>query len=150
MLVVGSIDMAQVTILYDNHAQERLLSGWGFSALIRTAESTVLFDCGADRLVLSHNAEALGVDPRGIQALALSHEHCDHTGGLSAVLHDGLSLCVPKAFARRFASMHRLGVIRRAVTLPLEIAPGIRSIGPARRNTTRASARRIPPPPPRD
>jgi len=121
--------MIELAILYDNHARAGLLPGWGFSAAVRTANSTVLFDCGADRLVLSHNAETLGIAPRDIAAIVISHEHCDHRGGLSAVMHDRLTLYVPKAFARRRAVPSNRGVAVRPVGGSLEIAVGIRSLG---------------------
>jgi 7,8-dihydropterin-6-yl-methyl-4-(beta-D-ribofuranosyl)aminobenzene 5'-phosphate synthase len=76
----------KVTIIYDNRAQLPLREGWGFSALVKLPERTVLFDAGADRLVLQHNAEALGLDLSGVTDVFLSHPHCDHIGGLSYVL----------------------------------------------------------------
>jgi 7,8-dihydropterin-6-yl-methyl-4-(beta-D-ribofuranosyl)aminobenzene 5'-phosphate synthase len=121
--------MTEITILYDNHALEGLQPGWGFAAAVQTATATLLFDCGADRLVLSHNAGVLGVDLERTDAVVLSHDHCDHTGGLSAVFHNGLSLWVPKSFARRFSFPTRRGIAVRAVGGPVEIAPGIRSLG---------------------
>ena len=48
-----------ITILYDNHAEDGLRPGWGFSAFIRTEGAVVVFDAGADivRLsVLNHDA----------------------------------------------------------------------------------------------
>lgn len=45
-----------------------------------------MFDAGADRLVLKHNVEKLGVDLSQLTDVFLSHPHCDHVGGLSYVL----------------------------------------------------------------
>jgi len=65
-----------------------LREGWGFSALIEVPKRVILFDAGADRLVLEHNLEALGIDISGVTDLFLSHPHCDHIGGLSYVLEN--------------------------------------------------------------
>lgn len=121
--------MTEITILYDNHADTGLRPGWGFSAAVRTAGTVLLFDCGADRLVLSDNAKTLGIAVRDICAVALSHDHCDHTGGLSAILHDRMSVYVPKAFARRFSFPRERAIIVHRVGRPIEIAPGIHSLG---------------------
>ncbi len=77
-----------VTVIYDNRAQLPLREGWGFSVLIRLPERVILFDAGADRLVLKHNVETLGIDLSQITDIFLSHPHCDHIGGLSYVLEE--------------------------------------------------------------
>jgi 7,8-dihydropterin-6-yl-methyl-4-(beta-D-ribofuranosyl)aminobenzene 5'-phosphate synthase len=76
----------RILILYDNVAQPPLREGWGFSALTEILDRKILFDVGADRLVLEHNVHALGVDLSKITDVFLSHLHCDHVGGLSYVL----------------------------------------------------------------
>ena len=58
----------------------------GLAFLIETEAGCVLFDTGQSGTVLLHNLELLGVDPATIDALAISHAHYDHTGGLSALL----------------------------------------------------------------
>jgi len=78
----------RVLILYDNRAQPPLREGWGFSALIEIQGRKILFDAGADRLLLEHNLRALGLDLSRLTDLFLSHPHCDHVGGLSYVLEN--------------------------------------------------------------
>ena len=121
--------MTEIVILYDNHASGDLRPGWGFSALIRTEGATVMLDAGADKLVLDHNAKQLGVNLDSVAALALSHDHCDHLGAMASVLHKGLHLYVPKAFAKRFARIRRSGIDLHVVKGPVDIVPGVRSIG---------------------
>jgi len=58
----------------------------GVSFLIETAHGRVLFDTGQSGTVLMHNLQEAGVDPAHIDALAISHAHYDHTGGLGALL----------------------------------------------------------------
>jgi len=121
--------MTDITILYDNRASGELRPGWGFSAFIRTDGATAMLDTGADKLVLEHNARHLGVNLESVAALALSHDHCDHIGALSSVLHQGLHLYVPQAFARRFDRVQRSGINLHKVKAATDIVPGVRSIG---------------------
>ena len=121
--------MTDITILYDNQASGELRPGWGFSAFIRTDGATIMLDTGADKLVLEHNAKQLGVNLESVAALALSHDHCDHVGAVSSVLHKGLHLYVPQAFARRFRHVRRSGIDLHAVKAPTDVVPGVRSIG---------------------
>ena len=121
--------MTEIVILYDNRATDELRPGWGFSAFIRTEGATAMLDTGADKLVLEHNAKQLGVNLESVAALALSHDHCDHIGALSSALHKGLHLYVPQAFARRFARVRRSSIDLHVVKGPVDIVPGVRSIG---------------------
>ena len=76
------------TIVYDNDVyikEARLQSDWGFSCLLEMKDETLLFDTGAKGTILLHNMQELGIDITCISKIVLSHEHWDHTGGLSAV-----------------------------------------------------------------
>lgn len=57
----------------------------GFACFVETGRGRYLFDTGQG-LGIVGNAMALGKDLRGIDAVAISHGHYDHTGGLPAVL----------------------------------------------------------------
>jgi len=57
--------------------------------LIETESGSVLFDTGQSGTVLLHNLNLLGIEPETINALAISHAHYDHTGGLPALLDWG-------------------------------------------------------------
>jgi len=61
----------------------------GFSALVTVTigerSHAVLFDAGRTPDGLSHNMKCLGVDPRDIEAVVLSHGHFDHTTGLDGL-----------------------------------------------------------------
>ncbi len=77
-----------VTCVVDD-AVQRSSPFWGehgVAFLIETEEGRVLFDTGQSGTVLMHNLDRLGVDPASIDAVAISHGHYDHTGGLSALL----------------------------------------------------------------
>jgi 7,8-dihydropterin-6-yl-methyl-4-(beta-D-ribofuranosyl)aminobenzene 5'-phosphate synthase len=58
----------------------------GVAFLIESDAGRVLFDTGQSGVVLLHNLELLHVAPATIDALAISHAHYDHTGGLPALL----------------------------------------------------------------
>lgn len=94
-----------ITVVYDNNAyKEGLETGWGFSCLITGTEKTVLFDTGGDGLVLLNNMEKLGIDPKKVDLIVLSHIHGDHTGGLDRFLekNPGVTVYMPKSFPARF------------------------------------------------
>lgn len=58
----------------------------GVSFWIETLNGIVLFDTGPSAALLTHNLSVLGLDVSNLDALALSHAHYDHTGGLGVVL----------------------------------------------------------------
>jgi 7,8-dihydropterin-6-yl-methyl-4-(beta-D-ribofuranosyl)aminobenzene 5'-phosphate synthase len=78
----------KLTCVVDNAVQPS--SGYwgehGLAYLIETNGQRILFDTGQSGTVLTHNLKLVGVDPVTIDAVALSHAHYDHTGGLPALL----------------------------------------------------------------
>lgn len=58
----------------------------GVAFLIETDDGCVLFDTGQSGTVLLHNLNLVGVEAGSIDAVALSHGHYDHTGGLPMLL----------------------------------------------------------------
>jgi 7,8-dihydropterin-6-yl-methyl-4-(beta-D-ribofuranosyl)aminobenzene 5'-phosphate synthase len=78
----------KLTVLYDNYIyNSSCLAEWGFSCLIETPETVILFDTGGEADVLRSNIENLGVDVTKIDCIVLSHEHWDHVGGISTILN---------------------------------------------------------------
>jgi 7,8-dihydropterin-6-yl-methyl-4-(beta-D-ribofuranosyl)aminobenzene 5'-phosphate synthase len=141
--------MMKLTCLVDN-AVLQYTPFWGehgLSVLVDTPEGRMLFDTGASGTVLLHNMEAAEVDPESIQALALSHGHRDHTGGLAAFLErrPGLPIYAhPDVLRERFSwregEMRAIGMtippedLRRRADLrlspePQEILPGVWTTG---------------------
>jgi 7,8-dihydropterin-6-yl-methyl-4-(beta-D-ribofuranosyl)aminobenzene 5'-phosphate synthase len=79
------MSLTRLTVLADNEsARADVGSEHGLSILIEHGGGTLLFDAGSPLLV--DNARRLGADLSRIDAIALSHGHYDHVGGLDAVL----------------------------------------------------------------
>jgi len=73
-----------VTILYDNQScSDPFQSGWGFSCLIN---DRILFDTGEAPEPLLHNMVQLNIRLEQIEAIIITHNHWDHTGGLWEML----------------------------------------------------------------
>lgn len=91
----------KTTIIYDNTVfRKDLKADWGFAALIEAWGKTILFDTGGRGSILLSNMDKLGIDPRAIENVFISHAHYDHTGGLSAFLdrNSDVKVWVPPSF----------------------------------------------------
>jgi len=81
-----------IITLYDNYQFDPdLKTGWGFSCLVRRSSKSeggfsILFDTGADSKTLLSNMSKMEIDPKEIDTVVISHNHADHTGGLSGFL----------------------------------------------------------------
>lgn len=96
-----------MTTLIENTVNGRdLQAEHGLAFYIRTGQHSLLFDTGQSALLLS-NARTLGVELESVEAIAFSHGHYDHTGGLRAIrqLAPQARLHLhPAALAPKFAS----------------------------------------------
>ena len=74
--------------LYDAFGPEVVgtVQDFGYSALIRYGELTILFDAGTNADILERNAQALGVDFAAVDFAVASHSHFDHISGFDHVL----------------------------------------------------------------
>jgi 7,8-dihydropterin-6-yl-methyl-4-(beta-D-ribofuranosyl)aminobenzene 5'-phosphate synthase len=108
-----------ITCLVDN-AVEFGTPFWGehgLALLIESQDGRLLFDTGASGSILLHNMQSRRIDPRSLSALAISHAHRDHTGGLRAILglRPGLPLhangdLLRERFSRRKGAIHSVGL----------------------------------------
>jgi 7,8-dihydropterin-6-yl-methyl-4-(beta-D-ribofuranosyl)aminobenzene 5'-phosphate synthase len=73
------------TIAENTSTGKGLVGEWGLSILVEDGEHRFLLDTGAGATTLA-NADTLGIDLKGIDAIVLSHGHSDHTGGLLPIL----------------------------------------------------------------
>jgi len=94
-----------IKIVYDNYEfDERLKTGFGFSSLVNIKDKKILFDTGGDSPTLLSNLEKLGIGPKEIDIIVLSHIHGDHTGGLTGILNanPNVTIYIPKSFPNSF------------------------------------------------
>lgn len=149
--------MTTVTLLAENTARgSGVLGEHGLAWWIDTATQRVLFDTGQG-MVLTPNARRLGADLATVQAIALSHGHNDHVGGLETALAAAPEAALflhPDAVCRRYTGSDKKPRGRRLSTdfmetqsfrtpgrhvvvsrEPQEIAPGVWTTGEIPRAT---------------
>ncbi len=96
-----------ITIVFDNYLwSETYGTGWGFAAVVETGEHTFLFDTGEDGATLLRNMKRASISSGSIEAIAVSHDHHDHTGGLRSLLDERegarLKLYAPSDFSATY------------------------------------------------
>ncbi len=91
-------------------AGEPMLAEFGWSSLVKIRKGgktyAILFDTGLGKNALLHNAKAVKVDLREVEAVVISHGHPDHTAAsletVAAINRDELPLILhPKALSKR-------------------------------------------------
>lgn len=117
-------------VLFNSESNaEGYSTGWGLSFLI---DGKILFDTGEDDKFLIHNINQMNIDIARIEAVIISHDHWDHTGGVWEILRRSrrLRLYGCPGFGSAFK--------KRVSEFPVEyfevdnfmlIAPGIYSTG---------------------
>lgn len=94
-----------IAIIYDNNPYKKgLETAWGFSCFVKGTAKTILFDTGGDGSLLLRNMKSLGIDPKEIDLVFLSHIHKDHVGGLWHVIkrNPKVIVYIPKSFPDSF------------------------------------------------
>jgi 7,8-dihydropterin-6-yl-methyl-4-(beta-D-ribofuranosyl)aminobenzene 5'-phosphate synthase len=84
---IGTTKSLTILPLIDSKGLESFKTEAGVSYLIKTDDTTILLDLGANRKnedpsPLLSNMQQLGIKWSDIAAIAISHQHYDHTGGL--------------------------------------------------------------------
>ena len=135
---LGYLDL---TVLVEWEAKEGFVGDAGVSYLFRTELGSMLYDVGfgPTRPALTHNAEKLGFHLDQVDALAISHLHSDHMGGIPAqrsrqvtvpdeLVSSGLKPCFlpDRAEAKGFKA--------KLVERPQLLTAGIASTGPLARS----------------
>jgi 7,8-dihydropterin-6-yl-methyl-4-(beta-D-ribofuranosyl)aminobenzene 5'-phosphate synthase len=120
-------------VAFDNvRLAPNLSTGWGFACLVRIGQRAVLFDTGGNGDLLLNNLRQLGVHPRHIDTVMISHLHADHMGGLehflranpAAIVYTPASIALP---LRRMVAGH--GTRIKAIARPQHLFSGIHSTG---------------------
>ena len=123
----------RITVVFNNVPQvPGLAASWGFSCFVEGPGGNILFDTGGDGRILTGNMRKLGLDPKRVDAVFLSHMHGDHTGGLDAILGErsGVPVIVPAEFPQTFKDWiaGRGGVVK-AVAAGDTVAKGVYTTG---------------------
>lgn len=88
-LLAGS-DVALRPAFSLNPARDQLLAEHGYSLLLTIEcggnRHSMLYDAGFTRRTALHNLDVLGVKVNELRAIALSHGHADHHGGLAGLV----------------------------------------------------------------
>src|SRR4030067_1707490 len=137
--MIGGSTMAKrsghinITIIYDNNPYKKgLETAWGFSCLIKGTAKTILFDTGGVGFLLLRNMKSLGIDPKEIDLVFLSHIHKDHVGGLWNVIERNHKVIVyiPKSFPDIFKKeVKDHGIKLIEAQRPMEMCEGVYSTG---------------------
>jgi 7,8-dihydropterin-6-yl-methyl-4-(beta-D-ribofuranosyl)aminobenzene 5'-phosphate synthase len=95
----------RIIVVFDNvRYNEQLKTALGFSCIIEGISQVILFDTGSDGNILLSNMKKMGIDPKEVKVVFLSHIHSDHTGGLNVFLQTNPSVVVylPASFPSSF------------------------------------------------
>ena len=129
----ATVENLVLTVVVDNvPGHTDLETAWGLAVLVHGAEKTVLFDTGPDGPLLLGNLRRLGIDPSMVDAVFLSHDHRDHTGGLRAFLevNPDVTVYLLSSFS---AEIKNTAASARAVVAevvgPLSLCPGLCTLG---------------------
>lgn len=121
----------RIVILVDDLAPEGRISASGFSALVETPGSRILFDTGPDGDVILEALAAEGVDIADLDLVVVSHAHKDHYGGLARVLYERprLPISAPLRSAPAIAKMLPREAVVMGEKEPRPLASLVRTTG---------------------
>jgi len=122
-----------ITVLYDNYTlTEGLRTDWGFACMIKGMEKNILFDTGTNGSLLLENMDKLQVRAQDVDLVAISHNHLDHTGGLSSFLgrNSNVSVYLPPSASGAVPTTEATGASAQIVTGPMQICEGVHLTGP--------------------
>jgi len=129
----ATVENLVLTVVVDNvPGREDLETAWGLAVLVQGADTTVLFDTGPDGPLLLRNLRSLGIDPSTVDAVFLSHDHRDHTGGMCAFLEVNSDVTVyllPSFSAEIKTAATSAGAEVVEVAGPLSLCPGLCTLG---------------------
>lgn len=140
-LALPSLEFLEITVISDSKTREGYQGEPGVSYLITSDQGSLLFDVGfgPEKPTVAHNASKLGVRLEEVDALAISHLHADHMGGVAAAKSGRVML--PSELGEPSGKPCYLpdsaiaeGFAAEVVTRPRLLAAGIATTGPLARS----------------
>lgn len=90
LLLAGSEIAERPPIQWDSFTSESLRAEHGYALLLTVfrngTRSSILYDAGLGRDTVQYNMDVLGLSVSDLRAIALSHGHADHHGGLEGMV----------------------------------------------------------------
>jgi len=142
-LDLPALKSIELTVLMEWATEEGFTGEPGVSYLFKTDRGSLLYDVafGPDRGSLGLNVEKLGVSFKDIDALAISHLHPDHMGGMKAFRSKEKKVLVPEQLGNPEGmpcflpgEVETPGFSSELVTGPRMLSAGIASTGPLARS----------------
>jgi 7,8-dihydropterin-6-yl-methyl-4-(beta-D-ribofuranosyl)aminobenzene 5'-phosphate synthase len=125
--------LLRIKVIFDNvRYAKQLETAWGFSCIIEGMPQVILFDTGLDGNILLANMTKMGIDPRNVNAVFLSHIHGDHIGGLGVFLQQNprVTVYLPASFPASFKkSITATGAEVRALDKPEKLFDKVYTTG---------------------
>jgi 7,8-dihydropterin-6-yl-methyl-4-(beta-D-ribofuranosyl)aminobenzene 5'-phosphate synthase len=131
-LSLAETELTLITVYDNNQYDPCLKTGWGFSCLVKFKDKNILFDTGTDAPTLLANMEKLGIDPKEIKIIVISHIHGDHVNGLWGLLERAgeAKVYIPASFPDSFREkIKSYGANYQNVRGPIQLKEGIYSTG---------------------
>ena len=89
LLLAGSQIAQRPPIRWDSFTSESFRAEHGYALLLTVQReghsASILYDAGLGRDTVQHNMDVLGLSAGDVRAVALSHGHADHHGGLEGM-----------------------------------------------------------------
>jgi 7,8-dihydropterin-6-yl-methyl-4-(beta-D-ribofuranosyl)aminobenzene 5'-phosphate synthase len=140
-LPLPGLDRLELAVVCEHEHEEGFKGEAGVSYLLRTDQGALLYDIGfgAQHTTFADNTSRMGLKMEDVDALAISHLHADHMGGLKAQRSREVSL--PAAFGAAEGKPCYLpdaarakGFDVRITDTPRMLEAGVASTGPLARS----------------